>query len=276
MLEPVPVAEPPVRRVGRGRRLRQRIQSLEHAYRDLLRQMQLAERVQRSMLPRRLPHPPGVELGAGLRATQHMAGDFYNAFRLDRDHTGFFLGDVMGHGPAAALLSVFVMQSILTKRVEGSHYEIVPPAQVLERLNRDVIAADFPDQPFLTMVYGVYNTAARTWTYCCAGHPGPLLLRGDGGATALETTAPLLGVIEAPFAQSIVSLRPGDSLVLFSDGALAARWGTAGHGLDGLAACFSARDGLSPQARVDAALAAAHFGDEMHDDLALLIAQVFD
>jgi phosphoserine phosphatase RsbU/P len=276
MPEQTPVAEPRTGRAGRGRRLRRKLKSLENAYHDLLRQMELAERVQRSMLPRRLPHPPGVELGAGLRPAQHVAGDFYNAFRLDHDRTGFYLGDVMGHGPAAALLSVYVMQAFFPKRVEGTEYEIIPPAQVLERLNRKVLAAEFPDQPFLTMVYGIFDAADRTWTYCCAGHPPPLVLRPEGPPATLETTAPLLGVMEAPFSQATVALRPGESLVLFSDGALTARWGSSGPGLDGLATFIGTREGRASQALVDGALAAADFGTEQNDDIALLVARAHE
>jgi sigma-B regulation protein RsbU (phosphoserine phosphatase) len=249
---------------------------LERENQELHRQMRLAAQVQRSMLPRVLPRPPGVAFAAALRADNHLAGDFYHAFRLDRDRIGVYLGDVMGHGPAAALLSVFVMQTILPKRIEGDRSQVVPPACVLDRLNRDVMVAGFPDQPFLTMVYGILDTARRTWTYCCAGHPPPLLLRRGHRPTLLSVNAPLLGVFKAPFDQSEVALRPGDRLALYSDGVLGALWGGLGRGIDGLAARLDTREPDDLQSLVDDALRSADFDDDLRDDIALLLAQVLD
>src|SRR5690606_10077303 len=95
----------------RGRSLRRRYDALQASLDDLLRQLKLAEQVQRKMLPQSLPVVDGASFSASLRATNHMAGDFYSAFRLDRERVGFYVGDVMGHGPAAALLSVYTMLS---------------------------------------------------------------------------------------------------------------------------------------------------------------------
>ena len=85
------------------------VDRLRARHQGLLRELKLAEQVQRSMLPRNLPTVPGAEFGAALRPAQHLSGDFYNALRLDRDQVGFYVGDLMGHGPAAALLGVYAM-----------------------------------------------------------------------------------------------------------------------------------------------------------------------
>lgn len=227
------------------------------------------------MLPRTLPRPPGVEFGAVLRPSLHLAGDFYNVFRLDQHRVGFYLGDVMGHGPAAALLGVFAMLVFQPKKIEGTSYEILPPALALEALNRELLAADFPGGPFITMIYGVLDTQRRVWTYCAAGHPPALLLRKSGRPITLDSNSPLLGVVDGPFVQKEVSLQPGDRIVLYSDGIDLIEWADRGRGIGGLINLLSERDGGSPQELLDSALQeAASAIDPPPDDLALLIAQV--
>lgn len=257
------------RREARGRSLAM----LRDRHEGLLRELRLAEQVQRSMLPRVMPSLPGVEFGAALRASLHLAGDFYNAFRLDGDQVGFYLGDVMGHGPAAALLGVFAMQAIRTKQIEGHNYEIFPPDQALAMLNRELIAADYPGGPFVTIAYGVLDVSARTWTYCCGGHPPALLLRPGEPPVMLGVGGPLLGVFEAPFAHQVVALSSGDRIVLYSDGIDSVRWGTHGDGVAGLTNLLSIRDGRSPQELIDSAMALANQDEQEGDDLTLLMAE---
>ncbi len=258
----------------RVERLSRQVDQWKRTHESLLLELRLAEQVQRAMLPRVLPRPVGVEFGAGVRPLQHLAGDFYNVFRLDQHRVGFYLGDVVGHGPAAALLSVFVMQTIRPKRIEGTAYEVLPPAAVMEQLNRDVIAAEFPDEPFLTMVYGVLDTTRRLWTYCSCGHPPALVLRPGEASILLEVTAPIVGVFEAPFEQAETTLAPGDRLVLYSDGSSTAVWGRHGQGIAGLISSVAIRDDRSPQNVVDDALSVAGFDGQPSDDVAVLVAQI--
>jgi phosphoserine phosphatase RsbU/P len=226
------------------------------------------------MLPHALPRPTGVEFGAAVRPLQYLAGDFYSVFRLDRHRVGFYLGDVVGHGAAAALLSVFVMQAIRPTRMSANSYEVLAPSVVMEQLNLNVIAAAFPNEPFLTMIYGVLDLSLGTCTYCSCGHPPAMVLRPGESPTMLEATAPLLGVFDAPFREEQVTLAAGDRLVLYSDGATMASWGSHGEGITGLASCMGTRDGRSPQSLVDMALSAAAFDGKAPDDITLLIAQI--
>jgi sigma-B regulation protein RsbU (phosphoserine phosphatase) len=142
-------------------------------------------------------------------------------------------------------------------------------------LNRDWIAADFPGSPFLTMVYGVFDSARSTWTYCHGGHPPALLLRPGCPAVLLEERGgPLLGAFPSSFEDGEVKLAEGDRLVLYSDGVESIRWGRSGYGIEGLAALISVRDGRSPQQVVDDAFAEAEYDDRPADDLTVMVAQV--
>jgi len=246
---------------------------LKH-HETLVKELRLAEKVQRSMLPRVLPQLDGVSFGAALRPSLHLSGDFYSAMRLDRTHVGFYLGDVMGHGPAAALLGVFAMQGLRTKKIEGTSYEILSPAEVLENLSQDLIRAEFPESPFVTMVYCVLDTTKFELTYSCGGHPPALLLRRDEPPARLEGLGPLLGVFEETFDQQSVSLRSGDRVVLYSDGVESVRWGDHGDGVDGLARCLTPRDGRSAQTLVDETMALAIMNEAQSDDLTLVLLEI--
>lgn len=236
-----------------------RYRTLRHRHESLLRQLRMAERVQRSLLPQVLPEVRGLCFGAGYRPLNHMAGDFYNAFRLDRDRVGFYVGDVMGHGPAAALLSVYAMNTLRTKRIEGQNYEVLAPAAVLAELSRTMLEAELPGEPFLTLAYGVLDLSRRTWTYCTGGHPAPMILRAGQAPEWLPMNGPLLGVLELPFHQDERELQGGDRLVLYTDGAMAAHWGSHGRGVEGLARWLDPVHGASAQAQIDAAIESARF-----------------
>ena len=248
--------------------------TLRRRHDTLLMELRLAQQVQRSMLPRVLPKLPTLDFGASLRPTLHLAGDFYNVVRLDRDRVGIYLGDVMGHGPAAALLGVFAMQGLRTKSIEGSSYEILPPSVVLAGLSHDLILADFYESPFVTMIYAVLDTEKQSFTYCCGGHPPVMLLRPGEPRRYLDCCSPLLGVFDMPFEQDQIMLQPGDRMALYSDGVESTVWGDYGEGIDGLANVLSIRDGRSAQERVDAAMALARPGEGPADDLTLVMVEV--
>ena len=226
------------------------------------------------MLPRSLPQLSGLEFGAALRPSLHLAGDFYNVARLDRERVAIYLGDVMGHGPAAALLGVFAMHALTTKKIEGCRYDILPPSEVLSALSQDLIRADFPGSPFVTMIYAVLDVATRELTYCGGGHPPALLLRPGESPSRLNGRSPILGIFDVPFLEDRITLEPGDRVAIYSDGAESILWGHHGHGVEGLTEALSIRDGRTPQELIDAAMDLAEPGQGPADDLTLVMLEV--
>jgi phosphoserine phosphatase RsbU/P len=191
----------------------------EHA-RNLDEQLRLAQRLQRDFLPKKLPEVEGASFAARLEAASWVAGDFYDIFRLDERHVGFYVADAVGHGIPAALLTVFVKKSLQTKRIEGKTYALIPPDEALSRLNADLLSAELQEAAFITMLYAIYDEATCEVTYARAGHPKPLLLDAGGSIRSLEGEGPLLGVFpDAKFEARTRHLEPGQRLIFYTDGA---------------------------------------------------------
>jgi len=203
---------------------------LEEAYARLDSELRLAQKLQTSLLPQSLPQIQGVAFATKFVSSGRVAGDFYDIFRLDENHVGFYIVDAIGHGVPAALLTVFIKKGIKTKEIRGNTYRIIPPDEVLANLNADLISEDLSESPFVTICYCVYNTKERTLEYARGGHPYPLVIRADGSHIQLEAEGALLGIVEEKFNSETVTLNSGDRLILFSDGIDAAAWSDGSTG----------------------------------------------
>src|SRR6266550_3551542 len=128
---------------------------LHQAHQQIDDELELARRLQLSFLPQSLPELPHVRFAVKYRLCGRVGGDFYDAFRLDENHAGFYVADAMGHGVPASLLTIFVKKGVHAKEVFGQQYRLVPPGEVLQRLNRDLIDQALSDTPFITMVYAL-------------------------------------------------------------------------------------------------------------------------
>jgi serine phosphatase RsbU (regulator of sigma subunit) len=86
----------------------------------------------------------------------------------------------MGHGVPASLLTIFVKTAVKSKEIRDGNYRLVPPSEVLERLNAELLAQELPDRPFVTMVYALYNFREGTFRFARSGHPYPLYIPREG------------------------------------------------------------------------------------------------
>lgn len=182
-------------------------------------ELELAAQVQRELLPVNLPSVHGVNVAALWRPAQYVSGDIYDVIRLDDDHLGLFLADAVGHGVAAALMTMVICRSLTTRVLEGSSWRILDPAEVMTQLNDQMIGRLIHPSRFATAVYAVIDCRSRSLALTGAGHPPPLLVHGDGTTRKLETSGGLLGVFEdETFDQVQVDLAVGDRLMIYSDG----------------------------------------------------------
>lgn len=193
---------------------------LNRYFSEIDQELRLAGRLQRDFLPREFPTVQGLAFGATYRPASWVSGDFYDLFRLDEEHVAFFIADAMGHGLAAGLLTMFLRQALITKRVSGREYALIEPAHVVASLNESLLSARLPSQQFVTAVYGTVNPHSGEVRLSRAGHPYPILFRGDEEPVELRSDGALLGVADVgdEFPEMRMTMNPGDKILLYTDG----------------------------------------------------------
>ncbi|MCE7081634.1 SpoIIE family protein phosphatase [Streptomyces sp. ST2-7A] len=238
------------------------------------RQENLADTLQDSMLPRARPRTAGCDVATrylpGTRLGR-VGGDWFDTIRLPGSRTALVVGDVMGHG-----LNSAAMMGQLRTAVQTMAAMDTDPAHLLRGL--DDLARRLGEHYLATCQYAVYDPVASTLRIANAGHLPPVLVRardGRGELLDLPTGAPI-GVGGVAFRTVTVPVRPGDRLVMCTDGLVEVRGRDIGIGLTAL--CESA---AHPAASMDdacdtviRALAASTAPDDRRDDVALLMARL--
>lgn len=204
--------------VEQSEQLQQANRQLQQAQQLVHLELELAQRVQWSFLPQELPAVRRVRFAAHYRPYGLVGGDFYDVFRLDENHVGFYVADVMGHGVPAALLTIFLKQGVRPKEIQGKGYRLLSPGEVLHRLNHDLLKQEMTDIPFVTMVYGMIDCRDGTVYWSHAGHPYPLHIPREGPPELWPGDGGILGVKPGDFAVQTRCLASGDKLLLYTDG----------------------------------------------------------
>jgi sigma-B regulation protein RsbU (phosphoserine phosphatase) len=202
----------------------------------------------------------------------HAGGDYYDFFGLPDGRVGILLGDASGHGAPAAVL--MAMTRVLLHTTDEA---LAPPDRVLARLGHQ-LARTVPHGRFVTACYAVLDPPSGRIDFSLAGHPPPHLLRGaDGALDELPMLGgPPLGLYpERPFAAGSIEMRPGDTLVTYTDGVTESVSPTRVlFGEDRLREALRGGDALplvELRRRVVAALDAHAAGAALEDDAAFLM-----
>jgi serine phosphatase RsbU (regulator of sigma subunit) len=240
----------------------------------------VAEALQASMLPARLPDIPGLDLSAAyLPAGEglEVSGDFYDVFPV-QDGWGITIGDVCGKGQEAAAMTAAARHAI---RVLASYGP--DPADVLAKTNDVMLGGDYEDR-FVTakLAYLKWEGRRLRVTMASAGHPGPALVRSDGRVEMLSGGGLPLGLFSAaelpdagPASEKLL-LRTGDLLFFFSDGVTDARNAELAYFEERLADELAGLAGKSAAetARAIQGLLVNFSQEELRDDLTILVARV--
>lgn len=178
------------------------------------RELQMAHKVQASLLPGSIPEADGWGFAARWQPAREVGGDYYDFIANQEGHIGLVIADVTDKGMPAALFMGFA-RSI----VRASVFHAASPAEAITRANR-LICADSTDALFVTLFYGSLDLGAGTLTYVNAGHNPPLLYKaGQDNIVSLTSTGIPLGVDpESSYIQQTAPLEPGDFIVLYTDG----------------------------------------------------------
>ncbi|HEV3236681.1 MAG TPA: SpoIIE family protein phosphatase [Gemmataceae bacterium] len=243
---------------------------LQQAYQQIDQEIELARRIQMSLLPQTLPEVPRLRFAVHYKLCGRVGGDFYDVFRLDEDHIGFYVADAMGHGVPASLLTIFVKKGVKAKEVFGQHYRLVPPCEVLDRLNRDLIDQALSDSPFITMIYGLFNHKKGALSFSRAGHPYPLYIPRQGKPCLWQQEGSLLGVFDTRFSTQTHYVRPGDKILFYSDGLDNAQFGNRAPGAESLLACSAEHRTLPLKDLIDSLPRTLLNGANQTDDVTIL------
>lgn len=233
---------------------------------------EIAESLQRALLPTVVPAVPGLELAVRYVAATDGAsvgGDWYDVLAFDDGTTGIVVGDVVGHDIAAST-SMGQLRSAIRIYAWEEHAR---PAAALARVDR---LFDKLGLAYATCMFGVLDLGTSTFRWSNAGHPPPLLIR-DGMATFLTGgSGVLLGVTAgAGMGEATTEVHEGDVLVLYTDGLVERRGEPLQVGLGRLAAAAQNAGAEDAEVLCEALLEAlVPASATRDDDLAILVARV--
>jgi sigma-B regulation protein RsbU (phosphoserine phosphatase) len=167
--------------------------------------------IQQGLFQKPLPVVSGFAFETAWHPAGAVAGDWFDFIELGNQRYGITLADVSGKGMSAALL--MSATRALLRSIAPQH---ASPAETLAALNRSLMD-DFPSGKFVTMIYGILDAPARTFTAASAGHPLPLVINGHPSFLALDTGIPL-GLGTSAYPECTVHLPPGTNVLLYTDG----------------------------------------------------------
>ena len=221
--------------------------------------------LQRSLLPSSLPELPGLDMAARyLHAEGILGGDWYDVFPLPGDRVGLVMGDVAGHGFAAA-----VVMGRLRSALRAYALEYDDPAEVLHRLDGKI--QHFEPGSFATVLYVVADHPFDRLRMSSAGHPAPMVLQADGrvDAAAVPPDLPLGAIRDYPRRTTEIDLPRGGGLVMFTDGLVERR--PPGSYPEAVERLRGAIEPLDPETSCTRIIDAMFQATPVEDDTALLV-----
>jgi serine phosphatase RsbU (regulator of sigma subunit) len=233
------------------------------------REHEVASILQASILPGDLPEYAEIEAASAYEpagADVEIGGDYYDLFRADDGSIWFAIADVCGKGVVAATKTSMIKYSVRSLVAAG-----LKPASVLGEVNRMVVGSG-ETSDIVTLWVGRYEPSRGELAWSSGGHPPAALLRPDAGEVEwLAPTGPLLGALaDVVYGEDRVTLSPGDSVLLYTDGVTEARNGNIFFGEDRVR--DSVVVGGTPRELIRRLLTAVRrFGrGDLRDDVALL------
>ncbi len=180
-------------------------------------ELNLARDIQLSLIPRTFPPFPDIkefDVWAMLQPAREVGGDLYDFFFVGPDQFYIVIGDVAGKGAPAAMF--MASTRMLLRTHAGSE---LSPERILERVNKE-LAQENEASMFVTLFLGILNIRSGELRYTNAGHNLPYLCRSGGVLEPISGGNGLaLGIMEdAPYISDSLTIRPGETVVLYTDG----------------------------------------------------------
>ena len=176
-------------------------------------EIRLAARIQTDLLPSSAPLIEGYDVAGTSVPAQVVGGDYFDFIPTDDNRMAVCLGDVSGKGLPASLLMANVQATL-----RGQTLLNVSPKVCIQRANKLLYLSTSPEK-FVTLFYAILDPKLHRLSFSNAGHDNPFLLAADGRVQRLRTGGVVLSILEDfPYEEETVSLDPGDTLVVYSDG----------------------------------------------------------
>jgi sigma-B regulation protein RsbU (phosphoserine phosphatase) len=231
-------------------------------------ELQRAQEIQRSLLPKQIPQVPGFEVAAAWLPARTVSGDYFDVLRLGDQRLGICIADVVGKGVSAALLMANVQAAV---RAFASDTD--SPALVCARVNR-LLCENIATGKFVSFFYGILDGETHTFHYSNSGHLYPIHVSA-GRTRMLEEGGAVLGVFPAwTYENSKVELRAGDRLLLFTDGITEACDAEGQEFGEASIAAFAKANSMLSASELNSRLLAqvtAYCGNQFQDDATLLV-----
>jgi sigma-B regulation protein RsbU (phosphoserine phosphatase) len=190
-----------------GREARERLSIIEY-------ELELATRIQRSILPEIIEGHQDFEIGATMLPARQVSGDFYDFFLMEGDRLGLAIGDVSGKGIPAALFMAVSRTLLRAVAMQGGS-----PQHCLEQVNR-ILLKQSTGEVFLTLLYGIFDLKTGEFEFSVGGQTPPFLCSPDRpGLFLREPRGMMLGLVEeAVYENAKIQIAHGETLVLYTDG----------------------------------------------------------
>ena len=184
--------------------------------------LEQAHEIQVHLLPHETPQIPGYQIACAWQPARTVSGDYFDVLVLGKEKLGLCIADVSGKGMAAALLMANLQASVKAFTEDGGHPGVDSPAALCSKLNT-ALSNNIAPGRFVTLFYGILDSSSRVFRYENAGHCLPLLVHADGTIDFPAAYSGVLGLFSHwTYSDREVQLRPGDVLLLMTDGVLEA------------------------------------------------------
>jgi serine phosphatase RsbU (regulator of sigma subunit) len=182
---------------------------------EVNRDLELAQRVQRGIMPDAAPDLPGYQFFHYYESANQVGGDYFDFVPLPDGRVAIVVADVVGHGVAAALLMARLSSQVRFCLAGGAE-----PSATLVRVNKAFGEMSI-DSRFVTFWLGVLDPKAHTLTVANAGHMPTMIRRKQGDVVEVgdEQSGVPIGVLDDPeYEQFAVKLAPGEQVMMYTDG----------------------------------------------------------
>lgn len=201
-----------------------RTEEINEANHEMVRDIEYAKTIQKAIMSVKHELYGNMEVFSEYIPYEKVGGDFYGFKDISEKHLAFYIGDVAGHGIPAAMMTIFMNQTIVTEKIfQSGVNEIYTPKEVLTNLYSEYNDTEFPLEMYAVMIYGIYNKKSNKLIFSSAGlNTYPLIYKDNAVVETLEHTGfPICKFsknYKPEFTNYEVPLMKGNKVLFYTDG----------------------------------------------------------